>query len=68
MKKFLVTIVLITGYHFDSNAGEYDLDQPKFKYVDFEVEAETEDGAIKIAKEKETSHHSIWESYTTEID
>jgi len=62
--KYIVTIVLITGYYWDDNTG-YDLNSPKLKQVDFEVIANSETEAITIAKQKETSGHSIWESYAS---
>ena len=63
MKKYLVTIVLVTGYYWDEANGEYNLDDPKLKQEYFEVDAPNESKAIELAKSKETSFHSIWESY-----
>lgn len=65
MKKYIVTIVLVMGYHWDEADG-YDLNAPKLKEVEFEVLAMSEQRAIDLAKEKETSGHSIWESYASE--
>lgn len=67
MKKYLVTIVLVVGYHWDESEGSYDLDSPKLQQVDFEMEANTESEAISLAKDKETSKHSVWESYAFEM-
>lgn len=68
MKKYIVTIVLITGYHWNKQLEEYDTDSPKLKEAEFEVMAHNEDEAISKAKEMETSGYGIWESYCTEND
>lgn len=65
--KYLVTIVLVTGYYWNEKTEDYDLDSPKLKPVEFEIEANDEFEAMEIAKKKENSSYSIWESYITEI-
>lgn len=63
MKKYLVTIHLITGYY----ESEEKYDNPKLKAVEFEVEAANESKAIELAKDFDESKLSVYETFAEEI-
>lgn len=70
MKKYLVSIVLITGYYTTANEEGSELtdyEQPNLRTVRFEVEANSEHDAISKAKDMDNSKLSVWETYAQEI-
>lgn len=61
MKKYIVTLVLIVGYY----DNEYN--EPRLRFNEITIEADTELNAIKQAKDLDQTGFSVWESYCEEI-
>lgn len=62
MKKYIVTIKLITGYR--DQASEV----PILRTVEIRVSAETENEAIQKAQKLETSYLSVWDVSAMECE
>jgi len=63
MKNYEVTLLLVTN-----PSRDMDLNEPETKRIEFNVDANSEDEARRIAKELDTSGLSVWESWTIEND
>lgn len=62
MKSYLVTIVLITGYHSELGA------EPILRSDEYTVEATDCMSAIEEAKKLDKTQLCVWESYAEELD
>jgi len=61
MKNYEVTLLLVTN-----PLRDMDLNEPETKRIEFNVDANSEDEARRIAKELDMSDLSVWESWAIE--
>jgi hypothetical protein len=61
MKNYEVTLLLVTN-----PSRDMDLNEPETKRIEFNVDANSEDEARRIAKELDMSGLSVWESWAIE--
>jgi hypothetical protein len=61
MKNYEVTLLLVTN-----PSRDMDLNEPETKRIEFNVDANSEDEARRIAKELDMSDLSVWESWAIE--
>ena len=61
MKNYEVTLLLVTN-----PSRDMDLNEPETKRIEFNVDANSEDEAKRIAKELNMSVLSVWESWAIE--
>jgi hypothetical protein len=61
MKNYEVTLLLVTN-----PSRDMDLNEPETKRIEFNVDANSEDEARRIAKELDISGLSVWESWAIE--
>jgi hypothetical protein len=61
MKNYEVTLLLVTN-----PSRDMDLNEPEIKRIEFNVDANSEDEARRIAKELDMSDLSVWESWAIE--
>jgi len=61
MKNYEVILLLVTN-----PSRDMDLNEPETKRIEFNVDANSEDEARRIAKELDMSGLSVWESWAIE--
>ena len=61
MKNYEVTLLLVIN-----PSRDMDLNEPETKRIEFNVDANSEDEARRIAKELDMSGLSVWESWAIE--
>jgi hypothetical protein len=61
MTNYEVTLLLVTN-----PSRDMDLNEPETKRIEFNVDANSEDEARRIAKELDMSDLSVWESWAIE--